>query len=100
MDTGSTKILMPKQDWLDLYDMVCANLPEGSTCYQSDYFYIITGYWANKDKFGPISVTIDNVIYQIPFERFFQTQATDKIVLRMYTKEMIVFGIQFLNSFY
>lgn len=86
-------ILMPKQDWLDLFEMVCSDLPVSSKCYKSDYFYVLSGYRANKDKFGPISITIDNVIYQIPFERFFATYTQDSVILKISTKEMIVFGI-------
>jgi hypothetical protein len=60
MDTGSTLVLMPKQDWVALYNMICSNLPHGSECYKSDYYYVLKGYMANKAKFGPITVTIDN----------------------------------------
>ena len=41
MDTGSTLILMPKEDWVSLYNMICADLPYGSTCYTTDYYYVL-----------------------------------------------------------
>ena len=101
MDTGSTLVLMPKRDWIALYNLICANLPQGSVCYSTDYYFVLKGYKANKDKFGPITVTIDDTQYQIPFERFFMAYTADTLVLNINTKDtMIVLGLQFLNSFY
>ena len=101
MDTGTTLTLMPKKDWIALYDIICANLPAGASCSHTNAYYLIRGYKANKDKFGPISVTLDNVTYSIPFERFFLAFTDDTLMLNINTKEsMIVFGMQYLSSFY
>ena len=44
MDTGTTLILMPYEDWISLYEMICSDLPDGSQCYSSNYYYVLTGY--------------------------------------------------------
>ena len=81
LDTGSTKVLMPKDDWVNLFKMICSNLPEGSSCYTTNFYYVLRGYKANKDKFGPIEIQIDNTVYQVPFERFFTAYTQDTLVL-------------------
>ena len=91
---------MPFEDWISLYDMICSDLPDGSQCYKTSYYYVLKGYKDNKEKFGPIKVQIDNTYYLIPFERFFSPYTEDMMVLRINTKDHIVFGIQFLASFY
>ena len=100
MDTGTTLVLMPYDDWISLYEMICNNLPSGSECYSTSQYYVLKGYEANKEQFGPIKVQIDDTYYMIPFERFFSRYTDNTMVLRINTKDHIVFGIQFLNSFY
>ena len=102
MDTGSTRIIMPKEDWVSLYEMICANLPN-SNCFNTGMFYVLRGCQANKARLEPIQVKIDNVVYKIPFERFFKEINDDTMMLELNTHnkpDHIVFGIQFLNSFY
>ena len=60
MDSGSTLVMMPKQDWIALYTLICANLPKGSECYSTDLYFVLKGYNSNRDKFGPVTVQIDN----------------------------------------
>lgn len=54
---------------------------------------MIRGYEANKEKFQPIEIQIDNTFYVIPFERFFKRFSDQDLVLTINTKKNIVFGI-------
>ena len=38
MDTGTTMVLMPYDDWISLYDMICSDLPAGSSCYTTGQY--------------------------------------------------------------
>ena len=100
MDTGSTRILMPKQDWLDFFAMVCSELPEDASCYTSDNYRVLRGDITDRELFKPVRIQIDNVIYFLPLEQFFTRFADGTYVLRLNQKDMIVFGIDFLNQFY
>ena len=101
MDTGSTLILMPMEDWVSLYNMICADIPYGSTCYTTDYYYVLRGYRENRKKFGPILFQIDNTIYSVPFYRLFNAYTDDTLVLNINTKKNgLILGTQFLDSFY
>ena len=68
MDTGSTRILMPKQDWLDFFAMVCSELPEHASCYTSDNYRVLRGDITDRELFKPVRIQIDNVIYFLPLE--------------------------------
>ena len=41
MDTGTTRVLMPKEDWIQLYGMICENLPDGVQCIKNDSIYAL-----------------------------------------------------------
>ena len=91
---------MPKQDWVSLFNTVCAALPPGCSCEISDSYYLLKGVENNKGKFGPIRAQIDNVIYEIPFDRFWIPFSSNTWILQNNDKEMIVFGIRFLDQYY
>mmetsp|Transcript_34481 Transcript_34481/g.45356 ORF Transcript_34481/g.45356 Transcript_34481/m.45356 type:complete len:89 (-) Transcript_34481:372-638(-) len=49
----------------------------------------------------PIRLQIDNVVYEVPFDRLWDRAGIDTFVLRAhYKEEMIIFGLSFLNSYY
>lgn len=51
--------------------------------------------------FDPISFQIDNVIYQVPFSRFFESLSNDRLILNEWTMgDKAILGMTFLDVFY
>ena len=55
-------------------------------------------------SFSPIELQIDNVLYEVPFDRWFDVWSDDMIALRNRTSsqiaEKLTLGMQFLNTYY
>ena len=83
LDTGTTLIIMNLRDWDNLYTMVCDELAQSAKCYKSGPFNILK--LEEPDSFmhilKPIRVQIDNVEYEIPFDRFWIRLSVNTYVL-------------------
>lgn len=52
-------------------------------------------------KFDPIQFQIDNVVYEIPFSRFFEYVSSDRLVLNEWSMgDKTILGMSFLDTFY
>ena len=52
-------------------------------------------------QFPPLEVQIDNTIYEVPFDRFFEKIQDDYLTLRNITLgNKVTLGMSFLNTFY
>jgi len=53
---------------------------------------------------SPIRLQIDNVEYEVPFDRFWERVSADTFILKVHNHsrgdDMIIFGLAFLNSYY
>ena len=51
--------------------------------------------------FSPVELQIDNIIYDVPFDRWFDVWQDDLLVLRNITlNDKMTLGMTFLNTFY
>ena len=55
-------------------------------------------------SFSPIELQIDNVLYEVPFDRWFVVISDEMIALRNITSssnvDKLTLGMQFLNTYY
>ena len=55
-------------------------------------------------SFSPIELQIDNVLYEVPFDRWFVVISDEMIALRNMTSssnvDKLTLGMQFLNTYY
>ena len=52
-------------------------------------------------KFSPIELQLDNIIYEVPFDRWFDVWQDDLIAMRNITlSDKMTLGMSFLNTFY
>lgn len=105
-DTGTTYIIMPEADWENLYTTVCnqVQVPYGIKCTRQASFRFLTAPGIGSMRFTPFQLQIDNVIYDVPFDRFFDVWNDETITLRNVTSrsnpEKLTLGMQFLNVYY
>ena len=51
--------------------------------------------------FSPITIYLDNAVYEVPFDRWFRVESDSTMVMIVEPNEdNVVLGVQFLNIFY
>lgn len=106
-DTGNSHIIMPEQDWKNLYTMICDRVLmtySDFRCetYRNGYARAITGPGIDSVKFKPITVQLDDTVYELPFEAWFKSEELDDVLfMRNHTLgELTSIGMPFLELYY
>ena len=96
---------MPEKDWENFYNMICQEieLKYGVECEISAIFSYktITGVGIATMNFPPVLVQFDNVIYETPFDRWFEVYDDDTLgLLEWAVGDKFIIGMNFLNIYY
>lgn len=96
---------MPEKDWQDLYEIICEEieLRYRVECVITDIFNYktIQGVGLSSMNFPPVLLQFDNVVYEMPFERWFDLYDDDTLVMREWTVgDKFIIGMNFLNTYY
>lgn len=104
VDTGTTNTVMPKQDWRSLFDLVCRRLTSiySLTCSEQGELMTLNRPGIAQIDFPPISLQIDNVLYETPFDRWFYALGSDMLILNSYSLDetKFILGANILNLYY
>ena len=103
-DTGTTVTIMPKEDWDNLFAAICSKLEPTVKCaeYPQDGYRTLERPGIASMKFDPLTFQVDNVIYKVPFDRFFESLSNDRLIFNEWVSNgsKSTLGMTFLDVFY
>ena len=105
-DTGTTLIIMPDDIWENLYVMVCdrvmSTYPEfNCSKFEDGTVRAIYGPGISSISFENIRFTLDDTVYEIPFDAIFKKMTPSFIYMYTFSKgDKFTLGMHFLKHFY
>ena len=82
-DTGTSLIIMPDEDWQNLYEIICDQVSSryGIECIQEASFMLLKAPGITTMIFDPITIQFDNIVYEVPWNRWFDRMFDDTLYM-------------------